>query len=81
MYVILMRNIMSGERVVYRDRQYEERTKCAFCLTFAPCTMCCGVPMLFYLLMEGPSGPPGAVGLSDEEAKLYIDRLQGALLG
>ena len=68
---------MSGERVVYRDRQYEERTKCAFCLAFVPCTMCCGIPLLLYLTMKGPSGPPDAVGLSDEETKLYIDRLQG----
>ena len=66
--------------MVYRDSQYEERVKCGFCLAFVPCTMCCGIPYLFYLLMKGPSGPPDAARIPDHEAKAYLDALQGGCL-
>ena len=66
-----------GHRVVYRDLQFEERTKCVMCLAFVPCTMFCCAPMLMYLMAKGPSGPPDAARLSDDEAKFYLDRLQG----
>ena len=68
---------MSGGRVIYRDMQFEERTKCVMCLAFVPCTMFCGVPMLMYLHAKGPSSPPDAVRVSDEEARIYLDGLQG----
>merc|ERR1712038_1400886 len=46
-------------------------------MAFVPCTMCCGVPMLMMMHTKGPSGPSDATRLSDDEAKLYLDSLQG----
>ena len=70
---------MSDGRVVYQDLQYAERAKCVLCLAFVPCTMFCGIPMFMYLHVKGPSGPPDAVRLSDDEARFYLDSLQGGL--
>ena len=66
-----------SEKAVYQDLQFAERAKCVLCMAVVPCTMFCGVPMLMYLHTKGPSGPSDASRLSDDEAKLYLDSLQG----
>ena len=59
------------------ENEFEESQrssmKTAMCLMMCPCTMCCG----FCVMMSAMGNPPDAVKLSEEEAKPYIDGLQG----
>ena len=59
------------------ENEFEESQrssmKTAMCLMMCPCTMCCG----FCVMMSAMGNPPDAEKLSEEEAKPYIDGLQG----
>ena len=45
------------------------------CLMMCPCTICCGVAYL----NSAMKNPPDAEKLSEDEAKNYLDQLQGTL--
>ena len=43
------------------------------CLMVCPCTMCCGIAYIYSAMKN----PPDARKLSGEEAKVFVDQLQG----
>ena len=43
------------------------------CLMKCPCTMCCGLAYM----SSAMENPPDAEKLSEDEAKTYVDQLQG----
>ena len=43
------------------------------CLMMCPCTMCCG----WAYMNSAMKNPPDAVKLPEDEAKEYVDQLQG----
>ena len=45
------------------------------CLMMCPCTMCCGMAYM----NSAMKNPPDAEKLSENEAKKYMDQLQGTL--
>ena len=46
------------------------------CLMKCPCTMCCGLAYM----SSAMENPPDAEKLSEDEAKNYVDQLQGTLI-
>ena len=67
---------MSAKEVYY-DKDFIDNLKTFN--SFGPC-MCCFIPSnVKRAELEGPNGPPDAARLSEDEARFYIDHLQGTI--
>ena len=64
---------------VYFDQEFVDRAKLYNNLSKIPCLLPCLLFLEDNHNKKGPSGPPDAEKLTEEEARYYIDNLQGGL--